>query len=456
MAKITAMEAYRYLPQTNCKDCGETTCMSFALKLTSREMELARCPHLEGEKLAVLEDKTTPPVREVVIGSGDKALTVGGEEVMYRHELKFFAPCKIIVDVSDTMEDGEVEKRIAFVKDFAIDRMGETLRLDGLAARCATDDPAKYAKLVEKIAKKYDGPLILCSLNPQALEKALTIVGARKPLVYAATKDNCEKVRELARKYDAPVAVLSQDLQEMGELTQKLGTKKIILDPGLITAGKGLGETLNKYVMLRRSAIESAKELGYPVMCAAAAIWSGEKDEVLAGTYESIIAGLAMDRFASLIILHSTEAWSILPLLTLRQCIYTDPRSEPEVEAKLYTVGNPDEKSPVLVTTNFSLTYFTVEGDVRRANMNAWVLVINTKGFAVDTAVATGDLSAGKIKEALEEAKVAEKVKHKILVVPLFASHLRGAIEDETGWEVLVGPRDSSGIQKFLQEKWPA
>ena len=198
------------------------------------------------------------------------------------------------------------------------------------------------------------------------------------------------------------------------------------------------------------------RELGYPLMGVAASIWSGAKDEIIAGTYESMVAGLLMDRYASLLIIHSTEAWSILPLLTLRQCIYTDPRSEPEVEAKLYPVGNPDESSPVIVTTNFSLTYFTVEGDLARANQDAWVLVVYTKGFAVDTAVATGDLSAGKIKDALIEFKAEEKVKHKKLVIPLFASHLRGAIEDETGWEVLVGPRDSSGIQKFLSENWEA
>ena len=163
---------------------------------------------------------------------------------------------------------------------------------------------------------------------------------------------------------------------------------------------------------------------------------------------------MLMDRYASLLILHSIEPWSILPLLTLRQCIYTDPRTETQIKEGLYTTGKPDEKSPVLITTNFSLTYFTVSGDVKKYDIDAYILVINTKGFAVDTAVATGDLSAPKIKEALTEFEVAEKVKHKKIIIPLFASHLRGAIEDETGWEVLVGPRDSSGIQKFLQEKW--
>ena len=454
MVKISAMEAYKLLPKTNCKECGEQTCMSFALKLVGRQAQIKLCPYLTPGNKKALEEKTTPPVREVLIGSGGKTLAVGGEEVLYRHELKFFTPVKLIIDVSDAMGEDEVLRRIAFVKSFAVDRMGEMLRLDGLALRCATDDPAKYMAFVKKVADAYDGPLILCSFNPAALEAGLTQVAARNPLIYAATKENWRKVSELAKKHNVPVVVYSQNLDELGTIAASLAYDRIILDPGLATAGKGFGETVNRFVMLRRSAIEGTKEVGYPLMGAPAAVWVGNPDEVAAGTYESIVAGLLMDRFASLLILHSIEPWSILPLVTLRQCIYTDPRSEPQIEAKLYVVGNPKESSPVLVTTNFSLTYFTVEGDLRRANLDAYVLVINTKGFAVDTAVATGDLSAAKIKEALAENKVAEKVKHKKLVIPLFASHLRGTIEDDTGWEVLVGPRDSSGIQKFLQEKW--
>jgi acetyl-CoA decarbonylase/synthase complex subunit gamma len=454
MAKISAMDAYKLLPKTNCRECGEATCMSFALKLVGRQAQLKLCPYVTPENKKALEEKTTPPVREVLIGPGDKALVVGGEEVLYRHELKFFAPVKLFIDLSDAMSEEEVLKRIAFVKKFAVERMGQTLRLDGLALRCATDEPAKFKTFVKKVADSYDGAIILCSFNPAALEAGVTEVAARKPLIYAATKDNWHRMGELAKKHGAPVAVYSQNLDELGAIAASLAYDKIILDPGLVTAGKGFGETVNRFVMLRRSAIEGTKEVGYPLMGAPAAVWAGTEDDVLAATYESIVAGFLMDRFASLLILHSIEPWSILPLATLRQCIYTDPRSEPQIEAKLYVVGNPNERSPVLVTTNFSLTYYTVEGDLRRANLDAYVLVINTKGFAVDTAVATGDLSASKIKEALGEQKVAEKVKHKKLVIPLFASHLRGAIEDETGWEVLVGPRDSSGIQKFLQEKW--
>ena len=168
------------------------------------------------------------------------------------------------------------------------------------------------------------------------------------------------------------------------------------------------------------------------------------------------MASILIDRYASLLILHSTEPWVILPLLTLRQNVYTDPRVEPTVEAKLYEVGKPDENSPVLVTTNFSLTYYTVEGDTMKAPTGCYVIVIDTAGFAVDTAVATGDLSADKIAKAIKKHKLEEKVKHRKLILPLFAAQLRGAVEDATGWEVLVGPRDSSGISTFIKERWEA
>jgi len=47
-----------------------------------------------------------------------------------------------------------------------------------------------------------------------------------------------------------------------------------------------------------------------------------------------------------------------------------------------------------------------------------------------------------------------EKVKHRKLIIPGKAARLSGEIEDASGWEVMVGPRDSSDIPKFLKEKW--
>lgn len=454
MPKITAMEAYKLLPKTNCKECGEQSCMSFALKLVSREKTLGDCPHLKGENLALLAEKLAPPVGEVRFGLKDSEAVLGGEEVMYRHELRFFSPTVLAVDVSDAMDEKEVDKRIAFVKDFEIERVGDKLRLDAIAVRSVSNEPRRFRETVEYVVKRFAGPLILCSFNPKVMQEGLKVCGENKPLLYAADEDNWKEMEELAKKHGCPLTVYSQNLSALGSIASSLDYDKIVLDPGIISAGKGLAETLDRFVMLRKSAIEGVKELGYPVMGAACAVYAGEEDRVVAAYFESVLANMLIDRYASLLVLHSIEPWSILPILTLRQAVYTDPRSEPQVEAKVYTVGNPGENSPVLVTTNFSLTYFTVTGDLRKGGIDCYLVVINTNGFAVDTAVATGDLSAAKIKDAINKAKLEEKVKHKKLVVPLFASHIRGAIEDETGWEVLVGPRDSSGIQKFLQEKW--
>ena len=52
----------------------------------------------------------------------------------------------------------------------------------------------------------------------------------------------------------------------------------------------------------------------------------------------------------------------------------------------------------------------------------------------------------------MEEYKVAEQVDHKILISPGMAARLSGETEETTGWTVKVGPKDSSGIPKYLQK----
>jgi ArsR family metal-binding transcriptional regulator len=56
----TPMAIYKLLPNTNCKQCGDPTCYSFALKLAASQKKLADCPALlelqYAEKLAALEE----------------------------------------------------------------------------------------------------------------------------------------------------------------------------------------------------------------------------------------------------------------------------------------------------------------------------------------------------------------------------------------------------------------
>lgn len=169
---------------------------------------------------------------------------------------------------------------------------------------------------------------------------------------------------------------------------------------------------------------------------------------------EAYLAAALIDRYADLLILHSTEGWVLLPNVVLRQNIYTDPRKPVAVEPGLRTLGKPNHDSPVMFTTNFALTYYTVESDIESAGVDSYLLVVDSEGIAVDCAVAGRKLTADKVAEAVKEADIAQKVKHRKLIIPGKAARLSGEIEEATSWQVLVGPRDSSDIPKFLKEKW--
>ena len=499
MARLTALQLYRYLPAKNCGKCDEATCMAFAMKLIERESEACDCPELTEEGKKKLIDVLTPPVRCVEIGTGENAIKIGGEEVMYRHELRFFNPTALFTDISDLMDDKEIKKRINFVNEFEIDRIGQKLRLNGIAIRSASNDPEKFKSVVEKVTSEFSGAIVLCSFDPDVLSSAMEVVSYKKPLLYAANEENLERVLEIAQKYSAPLAVCEQDLSKLGTIAKELSARNfndIILDPGIEWGGFGLGRTLNKAVMIRKSALKGVKELGYPVMASTLAIRMNpgnsqgnndnnigaggdndnttstgknndrnktssrdaiaklKDDKMMRAYYESTIASMLVDRFASLLITHSIDMWSLLPLVTLRQNIYADPRVEPTADAKLYEVGNPDENSPLFITTNFAMTYFSVIGDMENAKISCYLLVIDTEGLGVLVSVAADKLTASGIQDSIEKYAVKDKIKHNKLILPGAAARLKGDVEDATGFEVIVGPQDSSQIYDFLKKNW--
>jgi len=452
------MMIYKFLPGRNCEACGEESCMAFALKLIQREKTSELCANLTDMERMALTDTLTPPIREITIGSGASAKKIGGEEVLYRHELKFFNPVALAIEVSDTMSEDTIKERVGFVNTFSIERLGTILRLDMIAIRCASGDAAKFRSAIEIVQKETDKPIILCSLDPKVMEEGLKLLAGKNPVVYAANSKNFNAFAPLAKKYDATLVLYSKNLSRLGTLVRKAeaaGLERLVLDPGTAVNGKAFANSVDRMVMARRAAVEhGVKELGYPMITFPSYVRLSEEDPVQAGFMECIVASIHMDRFADMMVLSSAEPWPILPLLTLEQNIYTDPRTEPEVKADLYKMGDPDEHSPVILTVNFSLTYFTVEGDLRRSGVSAWVMVVDTKGFAVDTAVSANTMTADDVKAFIDEFKVEEKVKHRKMLIPALAAQLRGDIEDATGWEVFVAGRDSSEIAGFLKKKW--
>jgi acetyl-CoA decarbonylase/synthase complex subunit gamma len=455
------MDIYKVLPGINCKKCGVDTCMAFASKLIEREMTPTDCPPLDEEKYHAKKEALikllSPPVKEVVIGAGEKAFKLGGEEVIYRHELTYFNPTGLFYDVDDSLPADEIKKRVKEIAGFGVEKIGKELKLDGVAVRSKTGDSASFGEAVLATGETTDLPLILCSYDPEVLEVGAEVALEKRPLLYAATQENWEKVSEIALKHHCPVVASAPgDVQVLLELSRNLrsvGIEDIILDIGTDPLGDGFAETINNLAILRRLSIEEQMpEAMYPVLGVPMVSWINAANEVDAGFEEATIAASQILRYCDILILHSTEIWSNLPLLNLRLNIYTDPRVPVSVESKLYEVGSPDENSPVFLTTNFALTYFTVASDLESAKIPSYILVADTEGLAVEVSMAGKKITPEVIQDIFSKSGIEKKVSHKKLIIPGVSARIKGELEDATGWEIIVGPKDSSQIQGFLQK----
>jgi acetyl-CoA decarbonylase/synthase complex subunit gamma len=463
LKEISPIDVYKLLPRTNCKECGEENCMAFAAKLVNREVSLENCPSLlrkeHEESYKKLWEMLKPPVREIVIGVGDKAVKIGGKLVMYRHEFTYFNPTAIAIDVTDEMPDEELLSRVEKTRDFRYEYIGQNLKLDLIAVRSTSNNPKSFRLTVEKILKNTSLPLILCSFNPEVIEEGLAAAGKSRPLIYAATEDNWRNMADLALKYDCPLAVFApNNLKLLRSLTKTLttyGVKDLVLDPGTFP-GEGLGDTVNNFTMIRRAACKEGDELlGFPLLGTPITAWMERKASAeVASWTEAYVASMLITRYVDILIMHSLDGWVLLPNVILRQNLYTDPRKPVAVKPGLVALGEPNENSPVMFTTNFALTYYTVESDIKSGGVNCYLMVIDTGGISVESSVAGRQLTADKVAEAIKKTGIEGKVKHRKLIIPGRAARLSGEIEELSGWEVLVGPLDSSGIPKFLQEKW--
>jgi len=461
---LSPIDIYMQLPKTNCKKCGLENCMAFATKLVNRETALEFCkPLLEEKQYAKAYEKLwnmlKPPVKEVTIGVGDKSVKIGGKLVMYRHEFTFHNPTPIAIDVTDEMSDEELVSRTKKVESFSYIYIGKELKLNMVAVRSTSKDPEKFKAAVKKVGENTQLPLILCSLQPEVIEAGLMAMPKSRPMIYAATKDNWKDMAELALMYNCPLAIFAPNdlklLRSLAKTLMEYGVKELLLDPGTFP-DEGLSDTISNFTMLRRAACRKGDDLlGFPLIGTPITAWTQRDDIPEVNMWnEAYLAGMLLARYADLLIMHSNEGWVLLPNVILRQNIYTDPRKPVAVETGVKTFGEPGENSPVLITTNFALTYYTVASDIESAGLDCYLIVIDTEGLAVDSSVAGRKLTSDKVAETLKETKIEEKVKHRKLIIPGKAARLSGEIQELSGWEVLVGPRDSSEIPKFLQDHW--
>ncbi len=442
---LTGIEIFKLLPKTNCGECGVPTCLAFAMSLAAGKAELAACPYVSPEAKAKLEEASAPPIKAVTIGIGKRAIKVGGETVMFRHEKRFENPPGLAIIISDTMAKAEVDSRLERFNNLQYDRVGLTLRPELMAVRCDSQDASRFKALVTKVKQNSEANIILMSDNPDMLAIGLEVCADRKPLLYAATKNNIEQVTALAKDNSCPLAVKAGNLEELAQLTTKLsqsGIQDIIIDSGART----LRQAFESQVIIRRAAlVKKFRPLGYPTIILANEMTENPMKEAL-------IAATFIAKYGGIIVLSDFQGESLFPLLVLRLNIFTDPQRPLATTEGIYEVGGPDENSPVLITSNFSLTYFIVSGEIENSRIPGYLLVKDTEGLSVMTSWAAGKFGADTIAPFIKKCGIADKVKHRKLIIPGYIAIESGGLEEELpDWEILIGPREGAHIPAYLK-----
>jgi acetyl-CoA decarbonylase/synthase complex subunit gamma len=344
------------------------------------------------------------------------------------------------------LAEDDLRAQVKAIGETSFERVGQTLTLDAVALRGGGEGFSKAAQIA---GDESPLPLILMNEDPSAMGEALTACGDKKPLIYAATPENVDAMAALAKEHGCPLAVRGADLSSLAETSEKAqaaGAADLILDSSAST----VADELANQTAIRRSALRKRyRPFGFPTMTVTRA-----KDPM----EEALEASAAIMKYTGIVVLSGMEPWGTLALVTVRQNIYTDPQKPIQIEEGLYEIGSPDASAPVMVTTNFSLTYFTVEGDVEASRVPAWVVVVDTEGTSVLTAWAAEKFTAEIIAEKVKAFDVASKVDHRKIILPGHVAVLSGKLEDELGeeWKVIVGPRESSGIPSFLRTSWSA
>jgi acetyl-CoA decarbonylase/synthase complex subunit gamma len=443
---LTGIEIFKLLPKSNCGKCGVPTCLAFAMQLAASKADLSACPTVSEETKAKLFEASAPPIRPLTIGAGGRAVKIGGETVMFRHEKRFENPPGLAILIGDNLSDQEIDSRLGKLNNLQYERVGLSLRPEIGALKNDSGEINKFISLVDKVKQKSDCSIILMSVNPEALAAALKTCADRKPLLYAATKDNLEKVAVIAKENNCPIAVKASNLDEVAVLTDqvvKAGVKDIVIDSGSRT----LKQVFEDQVLIRKGALNKIRSLGYPTI-----VFPCEMTPDL--MKESVIASIFIAKYAGIIVLSDFQGHSLFPLLVERMNIYTDPQKPLATKEGIYEIGGPDENSPVLLTSNFSLTYFIISGEIENSKVPAYLLVKDTEGLSVMTAWAAGKFVADAIAPFVKKSGIAEKVKNHTLIIPGYAAQESGGLEEELpGWKIEVGPREAAHIPAFLKAR---
>ncbi|MCG8688996.1 MAG: acetyl-CoA decarbonylase/synthase complex subunit gamma [Desulfobacterales bacterium] len=444
---LTGIQIFKLLPKTNCKECGVPTCLAFAMNLASGKAELDACPYVSDEAKEKLAEASAPPIRPVALGKGVRKTTTGGETVLYRHEKTFFNPTILAATVASDVDLGELDTTLKTYNAFQYERVGLNLRPELLVVKDAGNGAEAFAAVAEKIAKESEFNLVLWSEDMAVMKAGVEVAGFKRPLLYPATDANVDELGGLAKDQDLPVAVKADSVDALQGLTEKLtgmGIKDIVLDSG----AREIKQALEDQVAIRRAALKASnKALGFPTITFPCEMASNLD-------METMIAGMFVAKYGGIVVMSDFTSESLFPLLLERLNIFTDPQRPMTVTEGIFEINNPDENSPVLVTTNFALTYFIVSGECEASKVPCWLLIKDAEGLSVLTAWAAGKFGGDDVGMFVKKSGIMDKVKHTELIIPGYAAAIAGDVEEElSGWTITVGPREAAHLPAFLKSK---
>jgi acetyl-CoA decarbonylase/synthase, CODH/ACS complex subunit gamma len=453
---LSGLDIYKLLPggikpphpKANCKECGFPTCLAFAMKLAAKQAELAACAYVSDEAKAKLSAAATPPIRLITLSADGNKVEVGNETVLFRHEKTFIHPTALLVHVPDTLAEAEIAALAKAVADYKVDYVGMALKLDGLAVEATSGDAGKFAAAVGAAHGACNLPLVLVTEDPALMAAGLAKATGGAPLLCAATAANWEAMAKLAKDAKAPLVVRADSVAGLAELTEKLvaaGVEDLVLDPAV----RSFGGSLANLTQIRRLALKkNFRPVGYPVITFPAL---GAADPAM----ELLLAEQQVAKYAGFVVLSKFDPAAVYPLLVLRANLFTDPQKPIQVEPGIYPINKPTADAPVMVTTNFSITYFAVANELESSGLPSWLLVADAEGMSVLTAWAAGKFDAEKIAKTVKNTGIAEKVSHRKVVIPGHVAVLMGELEEELpGWQIKVGPREAVDLPRFLKTAW--
>jgi acetyl-CoA decarbonylase/synthase complex subunit gamma len=404
------------------------------MAIAQRRASLDTCPDISAEGKKLLADASRPPMNTIKFGLKGTEIEIGGEVVLFRHEKTFYHQPAFAILLRDTASREELKETIEHIRDMEFELIGTIFKIDMLAIQNDSKNPDAFMQCVH-LAR--DFPLLLMSEDLDSIKRARALLKDQIPVIFG---DSSNEWIEFAIRTGSGLVIKGDSLDEIGEKSkqaQSLGFNGIILYPIV----QNIKEALMTFTQSwEATLVKNYRPLGFPLMG-----WAG-RDLALAANF--------ICKYAGIIILEMTGYQELLPLFTLRFNIYSDPQKPSKMEPKLYEIGSPQEDSPLLVTTNFALTFYMVQSEIETSHLPSYLLVTESDGLSVLSAWAADKFNAEVITRSLRSSGVEKKIKHRKIIIPGRVASLKAKLEDMSGWEVLIGPGEAPLIPQFLKTYW--